>query len=125
MNHMQARISSLGKNIAIKSGSYEAYRLLGQSKLMNTLIPTATLFQYEGGISCDFTIEHVQSGEQKIFRTGNLFEIHDDWSQGIPGYTIFFIYKIFDFLYQEAGLVAFHASAVMLNGKGVLFVGNP
>lgn len=122
---MQARISSLWKNIAIISQWYEAYGLLWQSKLLNTLVPAATLLQYEENMLYEFIIIHVQSSEQKIIRNGIHFEIYDDWSQGIPGYTIFFIYKMFDILYQEDNLIAFHASAVSLNWKGILFVGNP
>lgn len=118
-------LSSLKWNIAIDSDRIINLKyILRGEPLIKVLIPNIKIKNEVESV--DFYIIHKHAKHPSIKRQGRSFIFRDDWKDNnIPGYVFFFLYKLFDFLYQKDGLLALHASAVACDNIVYIFAGNP
>lgn len=116
-------INSLNKNVNITSN----LNIFKNSKhsLIKVLIPGAD-FNFNDNEEYDFQIKHIQNEQiQSVSIIDNIITVNDDWSNGIPGYIYFFLFKVFDYIMLKNNVISFHASSVNINNKNILILGNP
>ena len=103
------------------NANFDVVSSIRSSKPAKIFIPGIRVENFKDHL--DFEIEHIQSINPSIKKVKNKIFIYDNWKDHIPTYIYFFLYKIFDYLYQKKKMISFHSSAISFDNKGILLVG--
>lgn len=123
--NMQIYLRSNSFCIEVESKSINVFTAFKRCRILPTIIPNIEIFQDPAPSVINYRIIHTQDSANSITTNNNTFHIHEAWDDNdIPGYIVFFIYKLFDHLYLTKNYISFHSSAISKNNKSILLVGS-